>query len=174
MIRARFLVVIVSLVFAGCDTTGGASMYPDAIQSGTVIKANTAVVLVGNGGDETINYLQFVHSSLPAINAREIRLQPGGIAAIPVPVGTTALSLSNFTTAGKPGGYLSNGMAFGYVPVRTPPIDINAPGLYYVATIFPGRQPNFDSKPIGSLAAKLKSERPELSGLKPMNFGGTN
>ena len=145
-------------------------MYPEPLQAGSAIKSDTAIVLVGNGGSEVINYLQFVHSSLPAINASGITLAPGGIVAIPIPVGTSGLSLSNYTTSGRPGGYLTNGVAFGYVPVRTAPIDINSPGLYYIATILPDRQPNFEPRPTAVLLAKLRKERPEVSNLKPINF----
>ncbi len=171
MHKAAFSIIIVtSFALAACNTTGGSSMYPEALQAGSAIKADTAILLVGNGGTETINYLQFVHSSLPAINAGGISLPPGGIVAVPVPVGTTGLSLSNYTTSGRPGGYLSNGMALGYIPVRTPPLNVDSPGLYYVATIFPGQQHNFEIKPTGTLLSQFRKERPEVLGLKPVNF----
>lgn len=171
MHKAAFSIIIVtSFALAACNTTGGSSMYPEALRAGSAIKADTAILLVGNGGTETINYLQFVHSSLPAINAGGISLPPGGIVAVPVPVGTTGLSLSNYTTSGRPGGYLSNGMALGYIPVRTPPLNVDSPGLYYVATIFPGQQHNFEIKPTGTLLSQFRKERPEVLGLKPVNF----
>jgi hypothetical protein len=174
MRRAVFS-IIATFALAACSTPGSLSMmYPEPLQAGSTIKSDTAIVLVGNGGSEVINYLQFVHNSLPAINARGISLPPGGIVAIPVPIGTTGLSLSNYTTSGRPGGYLANGVALGYVPVRTPPIDINSPGLYYAATIFPGQQHNFEIKPPGSLLTKLRKERPEISDLKPVNFTWSN
>jgi hypothetical protein len=65
-------------------------------------------------------------------------------------------------------------MAQGYIPVRTPPIDINSPGLYYVATILPGKQPNFETKPTAILLARLRKERPEISNLKSVNFSWSN
>jgi hypothetical protein len=162
------IIVVTSLALGACNTTS--SMYPEPLRAGSAIKVDTAVLLVGNGGTETIGYLQFVHNSLPAINARGISLSPGGIVAIPVPVGTTGLSLSNYTTSGRPGGYLPNGTALGYIPVRTPPIDINSPGLYYVATVFPGQQHNFEVRPTGALLSQLRKERPEVLDLKPVNF----
>jgi hypothetical protein len=128
------------------------------------------VVLVGNGGSEAINYLQFTHSSMPAINARGIVLPPGGIVAVPIPVGTKSLTLSNYTTSGRPGGYLPNGMGYGYVPVRTPPIDISARGSYYVATIFPGVQKSFEVKPTPSMLSKFRNAFRKIASLKPMNF----
>jgi hypothetical protein len=165
--------ILTSFVLVACNTTGS-SMYPEPLQAGGAIKGDTAIALVGNGGSETIGYLQFVHNSLPAINARGISLPPGGIVAIPIPVGTTGLSLSNYTTSGRPGGYLPNGIATGYIPVRTPPIDVNSPGLYYVATIFPGQQHNFEIKPTGNLLSQFRKERPEILNLKPINFSWTN
>jgi hypothetical protein len=174
MRRRQFLsvlsIVITSFVLAACNTTGSSSMYPEPVQAGSTVKSDAAIVLVGNGGSEIIDYLQFVHNSLPAINARGINLPSGGIAAIPVPMGTTGLSLGNYTTLGRPGTYLPSGVAMGYVPVRTPPIDVQSPGLYYVATIVPGQQPNFEIKPTSSALAKLRKERPEIAGLKPVNF----
>ena len=169
MRKAIFSIIIASFVLGACNTTS--SMYPEPVQAGSVIKNDAAIVLVGNSGSEIISYLQFVHNSLPAINAGGISLAPGGIIAIPVPVGTMGLSLSNYTTAGRPGSYLPNGMAMGFIPVRTPPIDINSPGLYYVATIFPGQRHAFEIKPTGTMLSQFRKERPEILDLKPVNFG---
>jgi hypothetical protein len=149
-------------------------MYPEPVQAGVAVKGDTAVVLVGNGGDQTIDYLQFVHSGFPAINARGINLPPDGIVAIPVPVGTTGLQLSNYTSVGRPGTYLPNGMSSGFVRVNTPGIDIRSPGLYYVATIFPGQPRNFELKPAAAQLVKLRKDRPELADLKPANFNWSN
>ncbi len=149
-------------------------MYPEPLQVGGVIEANTAVVLVGNGGSETINYLQFVHDSLPAINARGISLPPGGIVGVRVPVGTTGLSLSNYTISRQPGGYLPNGSAYGYVPVSTPAININSRGLYYVATVFPGQERKFEIAPTPSALVKFRKERREIADLTPVNFNWSN
>lgn len=166
------IIVAASFALVGCNTTS--TMYPEPLPVGSAVKPDAAILLVGNGGTEAIGYLQFVHSSLPAINAYGISLSSGGVVAVPVPVGTTGLSLSNYTTSGRPGSYLPNGMAQGYIPVRTPPIDINSPGLYYVATILPGKQPNFETKPTAILLARLRKERPEISNLKSVNFSWSN
>jgi hypothetical protein len=149
-------------------------MYPEAVRPGDAVKNDTAVLIVANGGNQTINYLQFVHSSLPAINAGGINLSPGGIVAVPVPIGTSGLSLSNYTSSIAPAGYLPNGSSYGYIPVGTPPIDINSPGLYYVATVLPGQRPNYETKPTSQQIAKLKKERPELARLTPVNFNWLN
>ena len=81
-------------------------MYPDEVKDGQNVGSEMAVVLVGNTGPAHINYLQFGHSSLPAINIRGIDLPPNGIAAVPVPVGLSGLSLEDYTISGQAAGYL--------------------------------------------------------------------
>ena len=174
--RGLLLVAVVACGLAGCNTTGdvASTMYPEAVRAGGAVKSDTAIVLVANGGSETINYLQFVHSGFPAINARGISLAPDGLVAIPVAVGTTGLELQNYTTTGRPGTYLPNGASMGFVPVHTPKIDLPSPGLYYVATVFPGQQRSFETRPTAVQLAKLRKERPELAALKPVNFTWSN
>src|SRR3954465_12022103 len=109
-------------MLAACNLTEGPMMYPQALRAGRPIDGASAIVLVGNGGTETINSLQFTHSSMPAINVHNITLAPGEIVAVPVPVGTRELELSNYTVASRPAGYFTTGASYGYVPVRTPKI----------------------------------------------------
>ena len=104
MIR-RLAVASALLPLVACaGVPGKFSMYPSAIEAGQNVDDQMAVLLVGNAGPETINYLQFGHSSLPAINARGIDLPPNGIVAIPVPVGITSLSLEDYTVSGRGSG----------------------------------------------------------------------
>ncbi|WP_339036763.1 hypothetical protein WHZ78_04345 [Bradyrhizobium symbiodeficiens] len=174
--RGWVFVVVAACALAGCNTTGdvASTMYPEAVRAGSPVKGDTAIVLVGNGGSETINYLQFVHSGFPAINARGISLAPDGVVAIPIAVGTARLELQNYTTTGRPGSYLPNGVSMGFVPVHTPTIDIPSPGLYYVATVFPGQQRSFETRPTALQLAKLRKEHPELAAMKPVNFSWSN
>lgn len=87
-VRKTIFFLSVVCMLAGCGGSQGLStMYPEAVRPGDAVKNDTAVLVVANGGGQTINYLQFVHSSLPAINARGINLPPGGVLAIPVPSG---------------------------------------------------------------------------------------
>jgi hypothetical protein len=176
LMRGLVFVAVVASGLASCNTTGdvASTMYPEAVRTGSPVKSDTAIVVIGNGGSETINYLQFVHSGFPAINAHGISLVPGGVVAIPVAVGTTRLELSNYTTTNRPGSYLPNGASMGFVPVHTPTIDISSPGLYYVATVFPGQQRNFETRPTEPQLARLRKERPELAVLKPVNFAWPN
>jgi hypothetical protein len=164
------LLCITSLfLLVACSTSHLSTMYTQPVGSNSV-ENSMAVVLVGNAGPETINYLQFTHSLMPAINARDINLPPNGVIAIPVPIGTKGLSLAVYTATGQPGGYLPSGTSYGYVPVRTPKVDINSRGLYFIATVLPGRRENFDPNPNPSALARLRSAEPQLADLTPVNF----
>jgi hypothetical protein len=172
--RVRLAMVVAVTVLA--VTLAGpvlSSMYPQALDASSMPANDEAVALVGNAGPDTINYLQFGHSTIPAINAQNISLPPGGVIAIPIPVGTQSLSLEDFTLARRPGFYLLNGMGIGYIAVHTPKMDIVSRGLYYIATVFPGRPSgqNFETKPTAALLSKFKAERPKLAAnLKAVNF----
>jgi hypothetical protein len=122
--RLAAMSALLSLVVACAGVPGKFSMYPSAIQAGQSVDDEMAVLLVGNVGPESINYLQFDHSSLPAINVRGIDVPPNSIVAVPVPVGISSLSLADYTVLGRGGYYLPNGMAIGYIPVHTPKTDI--------------------------------------------------
>jgi hypothetical protein len=146
------------------------SMYPEPARDGQNVDAEMAVLLIGNTGPANINYLQFVHSSLPAINAREIDLPPNGIVAVPVPVGLKNLSLEDYTISNRGAGYLPNGMAYGYIPVHTPQIDIASRGLYYIATIHAGSSENFSITPDPAVLTQFRRTHPQFANHKPINF----
>ena len=135
-------------------------MYPTALGNNSAVAEDVAVVLVGNGTPVTIDYLQFGHSNLPAINARGISISPGSIGAVPIPVGIKKLSLGTYTVAGRGAGYLPNGMNYGYNSVRTPPIDIRFRGVYYVATILPDP----------AMLRTFARNHPKIAKLKAINF----
>jgi hypothetical protein len=170
MVR-MFAVIAFSSLLAAC---GGLpdkfSMYPETVHEGGSVDIQMAVLLVGNAGPSHINYLQFDHSSLPAINVRGIDLPPNGIVAVPVPVGISGLSLEDYTVSERAAGYLSNGIAFGYIPVHTPRVDLSARGLYYIATIHPGSSEKFSVNPDPAMLVQFKRKHPELANLKPINF----
>ena len=159
------------LVLAACaGTPANFEMYPQAVNEGQPLPADKAIVLVGNGGPAGIDYLQFDHSGFPVINVTGINIPPMGIAAVPISVGVKELSLEDYTISGRGGGYLPNGMAFGYIAVHTPKIDINTPGLYYIATIFAGSTQAFTAEPNPVMLRQFKAAHPELAKLKPVNF----
>jgi hypothetical protein len=146
------------------------SMYPEALRDGQSVNTEMAVLLIGNSGPASINYLQFDHSSLPAINARGIDLPPNGIVAVPVPVGLKDLSLEDYTISSRGAGYLPNGMAYGYIPVHTPRVDITTQGLYYIATIHAGSSEKYSTTPDPAILAQFRRTHPQFANLKPINF----
>jgi hypothetical protein len=160
----------VLLSVAACSVPEKFSMYPTALDTTSLVAEDVAVVLVGNAGPATIDYLQFSHSSLPAINARGIELRPGEVVAIPIPIGIKELSLQTYTTASGGAGYLPNGMSYGYIPVRTPKIDITSRGAYYLATILPDQQQNFTAAPDAAPLKKFANTHPQIAKLRSINF----
>ena len=169
--RIALLTLAATLFVVWHSSPVDAQMYPRALDANSNAGPNEAIVIVANAGPDTINYLQFVHSWIPAINVSDIVLRPNSVVAIAIPVGTRNLSLQNYTTTARGGGYFASGMSFGYVPVRTPEMNINTPGLYFVATVFPGRQgQNYSTRPGPGTLAKFKATYPRLTGLKPINF----
>lgn len=168
--RLVVVVALLSLVVGCAGTPDKFSMYPSAMQSGQSVDADMAVLLVGNGGPASVNYLQFIHSSLPAINVHGIDVAPNGIVAVPVPVGISSLSLADYTVSGRGGGYMPNGMAFGYIPVNTPKIDISSHGLYYIATIHAGSGEGYTAHPVPAMLMQFRKTHPQLASLKPINF----
>jgi hypothetical protein len=163
--------VSILFVLSGCGSTPSHfSMYPEAIEEDRNVDEATAILLVGNAGPASIDYLQFVHSSLPAINARNIMVPPNGVIAIPIPVGIKSLEFNSYTLAGRSGGYLPSGMSVGYIPVHTPRIDITSRGLYYVATLFPGSPDKYSVEPNAVMLAQFRRTHPQLANLKPINF----
>jgi hypothetical protein len=159
----------IAFLLAAC-VADNFSMYPEPLRGGQSVNAGMAVLLIGNAGPASINYLQFDHSSLPAINVRGIDLPPNEIIAVPVPVGLKDLSLEDYTVSGRGAGYLPNGMAVGYIPVYTPKIDIAAQGLYYVATIHAGSSEKYSTTPDPAMLKQFRSTHPQLADLKPFNF----
>lgn len=131
-----------------------------------------AVVLVGFTGPSAVNYIQFTHSSSPAINARfDGAPEANGIVAIPMPVGLKKLSLGVYTRAGSGSGYLPSGASFGYIDVRTPPIDITEPAVYYLATIDTSKPGQYSLQPIESQLTAAKTKFAEqLKVRKTANF----
>lgn len=145
-------------------------MYPSVLQTGQSVDDGMAVLLIGNAGPGSINYLQFDHSSPPAINVRGIDVPPNSIAAVPVPVGVSSLSLEDYTVSGRGGSYLPNGMSIGYIPVHTPGIDISSPGMYYIATIHAGLSARYSVRPDPAMLMQFRKTHPQLASLKTINF----
>jgi hypothetical protein len=101
---------------------------------------------------------------------RGIDLPPNGIVAVPVPVGLKDLSLEDYTISSRGAGYLPNGMAYGYIPVHTPQIDIATRGLYYIATIHAGSSEKYSAAPDPAMLTQFRRTHPQFANLKPINF----
>lgn len=169
MSRRVFLQSLGLLVLAGCALPADFSMYPAPLLADREPDGNVAVVLVGNSGSAAIDYLQFTHASMPAINVKDLDLAPNSIAAVPIPVGTKKLSLNSYTQRGRPAGYLPSGMNYGYIPVVSPAIDVDAKGLYYAATVLTDSR-SHAAAPDAAALRQFRRMFPRLAQLKPMNF----
>jgi len=145
------------------------TMYPSLLKEEDKLEADMAVVLVGVRGPGQLDYLQFGHGSLPAMN---VRFPPQGdsILAVPMPAGLSNLRLMTVTVAGRPAGYVGN-IPVGYVAVHTPPIGLIKPGLYYVATIDPTKPKEFSTSPVPEQLNEFRKRFPAVaSQLPPANF----
>jgi hypothetical protein len=167
----RLFCLFAFLLVSGCASQpANFSMYPQLLGPSETVLPDMAILLVGVTGPTAVTYLQFVHSSMPAINSR-FPPQSGAVLAIAVPVGLKQISLSTITIAGRPGGYLPSGMSYGYIGVRTPKIDLTKPGLYYIGTLDTGNLKAVSETPIPEqLSAFRQSFRATIGELEPVNF----
>lgn len=172
-----FAFVVVVPLLASCALPAKFEYYPNPISDASKVDSDVAVVIIGNEGPIDVNYLQFGHSSLPAINVKGGTmfgavsiLDAQSIVAIPIPIGIKQLSLSDYTSTKNPGRTLPNGMEFGYIRLDTPALDITEHGLYYMATIIPGTSAKYSVKPDAKLLEKFKRDYPNLSKMRPINF----
>lgn len=168
----KYLLLIFSVLCESCSVPANFNMYPERLTGTETLGSDMAVVLVGLSGGAAVNYLQFTHSSLPAINVRfSSSPQSNTIVAVPVPVGIKQLSLQVYTIAGRGAGYTPAGMSYGYVTVRTPKIDIAKPGIYYLATVDVSQPGKYVLTPIPSqLTAARNRFAQAFKQLEPVNF----
>lgn len=160
-------------LLAGCSTFDefmeGSS---PALKPGQTLPPGTAVVLVGirsqQGGSKPDLYL-FNHASLPGFTFR-FPPQSDRIVAVPIPVGTKKLKLRELTISGQPISIIGT-QTYGYVPVETRAIDIDRPGIYYLATLTVWRDAKAVPEPIPDQLMRLRAELGStLLGLEPINF----
>lgn len=167
----RLFLFFCMLAVGGCGSLPkGFSMYPEPLRVTDVIQPDTAIILVGVSGEAEINYLQFTHSSTPAINVR-FTARGNALVAVSVPVGIKGLSLGTISVVQRPSGYLSNGTPYGYVPIRTQKIDIDKRGLYYIATLETNSPGQFQTKAIPDQLKDFRELfRETVGNLEPVNF----
>jgi hypothetical protein len=164
----RFLLVAgLALFISSCATVPGFEMYPTPLTPTQKVASNQAIILVGSSGPGGVSYVQFLHSGMPAINVR----QPfsSEILAVPMTVGIKQLKVHVYTATGQGSGYIGS-MSFGYNTVKSVPVDIDRPGIYYLGTIQPAHRqvvPDPDSAQLSQLREKYKAS---FEGLEPVNF----
>ena len=169
--RSAVLEIVAAIVLiSGCASTPQKfTMYPTVLKDGDTVEPDMAVVLVGVQGPWQLDYLQFGHGSLPAIN---VRFPPQGdlIIAVPLPVGLSNVRLMTVTVAGRPAGYVGS-IPVGFVGVHTPPVQLSQPGLYYIATINPAKPQEFATAPLPEQLNAFRKRFPAIaSQLQPMSF----
>ena len=168
----RLLSLFLLIACVSCSVPANFTMYPDRLTGSETLPPDMAIVLVGVTGQAAVDYLQFKHASMPAINARFSGSPEGNtIIAVPVPVGIKQLSLQVYTIAGRGAGYMPTGAPYGFITVATPKIDISTPGLYYIATLDVNQPGKYSQAPI---ADQLRAARvrfaTSFTGQNPVNF----
>jgi hypothetical protein len=164
----RFLLVAgLALLVSSCATVPGFEMYPTPLTPTQTVAPHQAVILVGSSGPGGVSYVQFHHSSLPAINVR----QPfaSEILAVPMAVGIKKLSIHVYTAAGQGSGYIGS-MTFGYNTVKSTPVDIDRPGIYYIGTIRPAVGQVVSEPDAAQLSQLREKYKTSFAGLEPVNF----
>src|SRR4029077_3033363 len=97
------------------------------------------------------------------------------VVPIAIPVGIRQLSLSSITIGGRASGYTSGGTSYGYIGVHTPKVDIEKPGLYYIATLETNSPGQFQLMPISEQLKEFRSRYQGNAGkLEPINFRWPN
>lgn len=142
-------------------------MHPEPLMPSQKVTENKAVILVGALGPGGVSYVQFHHSGLPAINVRYPFASQ--ILAVPMAVGIKQLSIHVYTATGQRSGYIG-GSSFGYNTVKSTPVNIDRPGIYYLGTIRPADgqvTPEPDPAQLSSLREKYKTS---FGDLEPVNF----
>ncbi len=163
------LALCIALALGGCSQNF--SLNFDAVTVDKDIEDNRAVILVGNGGTAAIDYLQFTQAApMPPINVRGKNVQPNGILAVPIPVGTKSLSLASYARTDRPTGVMPTGSYYGHIPVNTAAIDIDTKGIYYIVTLFPGRTDAPSPAPDPAALQQFRQAHPRLAQLPALNF----
>lgn len=146
----------------------GYNSRPRPLQIGEDVPENFAVIMMGVVGTESLDFLQLDHSVGRGTGMSPTFLAPPkGIVAIAIPIGIKQLSISYVTTGRLRAGYRPNDT----VQVNTPKLDINRPGLYYVATLDTNNPRQFQMHPLPEQMKQFRADYAgTVSGLEPINF----
>lgn len=149
----------------------GFAISPKILRVGESIPQNFAVILIGIAGEESVDFINFDHSSQPRmiVSVMDARFPAAlnTIVAIAIPVGIKQLSIFEITAGRQRLGYRPNDT----VKVNTPKIDIDQPGLYYVATLDTDNPGQFQVTPLPEQLKQFHADYVgTVDGLKPINF----
>lgn len=142
-------------------------MYPQPLLQDQPLPPGKAIILIGADGLDGVDYVQLHHLSMPAINIKHMFASQ--IIAIPVAVGIRGLRFQVFTRSGQRSGYIGS-VGYGYIDIRSTPIDLDRPGLYFIGTILPA-QGRAVPEPVPAQLTALRNRLPKaLEGLEAVNF----
>lgn len=140
---------------------------PSPLQIGEGVPENFAVIMIGVVGTESLEFLDLDHSVAQWGMSPMFLASSKGIVAIAIPIGIKQLRISQVTTGRLRAGYRPISTAL----VNTPKIDIDRPGLYYVATLDTNNPSQFQTQPLSEQLKKFRAVYARtLRGLKPINF----
>ncbi|MBI3571665.1 MAG: hypothetical protein HY082_11300 [Gammaproteobacteria bacterium] len=148
----------------------GFVMDPRPLRIEDGLPKNSAVILIGVSGAESVDYLGLSHSAFPRMNTT-FPAHSNTIVAIAIPVGIKRLSIYSVTIGRRRAGYQPNDT----VEVHAPELDINRPGLYYVATLDTNHPGHFQTAPLPEQLKKFRAEYGStVERLDPINFKWPN
>ncbi|KFB66113.1 hypothetical protein [Candidatus Accumulibacter vicinus] len=149
----------------------GFNLSPRSLSVGEGIPENFAVILIGVTGAESVDFLDFDHSAQPSMSASFMDARfpapSNTIIAIGIPVGIKQLSIHQITSGRRRSGFRPNDT----VGVNTPKLDVDRPGLYYVATLDTDNPGRFQIAPIPEQLIQFRATYVDMAqNLAPINF----
>ena len=139
------------------------------LRSMSDIDSQTAVVLVGAIGSETINYIQLCSKSTSCLNYKNISLH-NDVIALPVPVPIKGLELNSYTVSSRRAFYFGV-QPVGYIGVNRERINIDEPCAFYLLTIHTDEKGGYDLAPSIRMLNMAKEKYGSLpSKMKALNF----
>jgi hypothetical protein len=139
---------------------------PKPLRVGEDIPKSFAVILIGVVGAESVDYLSLNHSTRPGIDTT-FPAKSNAIVAISIPVGIKQLSISQVTIGRRRAGYRPNDT----VGVNAPKLNIDQPGLYYIATLDTNNPGQFQKNPRPDQLKQFRANyRYTIGSLDPINF----
>jgi hypothetical protein len=144
----------------------GFDMSPKPLQVREVVPKNFAVILIGINGTGSADYLYLNHSARPGMLSN-FPAKSNAVVAIAIPVGFKQLSISQTTVSQSQAGIRTSDT----VGMQTPKLDIDRPGIYYMATLDTNHPGQFQTGPNEEQLKVFRAQyRDTLGNLQPINF----